>query len=123
MNTSSEPSTHSLAPSLGRQFHTDGFLILRKVFARAEMSEMDAEAARVFQRQDLIDQDNIRCRWQNSATTGECRFDCFDPIIDLSPVFARVARDERILSTMAALYGEQAFLFKDKLIFKPPGAV
>jgi 2-aminoethylphosphonate dioxygenase len=122
MNTSSDASAVAPAQSLAEQYHADGFLILRGIFNRAEMGEMDAEAARLFQRRDLIDQDNIRCRWQNCATTGECRFDCFDPIIDLSPVFARVARDERILSTMARLFGEPAFLFKDKLIFKPPGA-
>jgi ectoine hydroxylase-related dioxygenase (phytanoyl-CoA dioxygenase family) len=122
MNISSEPSASAPAQSLARQYQADGFLIMRRVFDRAEMADMDAEATRVFQRQDLIDQDNIRCRWQNCAKTGECRFDCFDPVIDLSPVFARVARDERILSTMALLYGEQAFLFKDKLIFKPPSA-
>jgi len=34
----------------------------------------------------------------------------------------RVARDERIIGAVSALYGEQAHLFKDKLIFKPPGA-
>jgi 2-aminoethylphosphonate dioxygenase len=122
MKTPSDSSPQAPAQSLAQQYHTDGFLILREVFDRAEMTEMEAEATRVFQRQDLIDQDNIRCRWQNAAATGECRFDCFDPIIDLSPVFAQVAKDARILSTMALLYGEQAFLFKDKLIFKPPGA-
>jgi len=122
MNMLSDPAPAARAQSFAQQYHADGYLILRQVFSRAETDEMDAEATRVFQRQDLIDQDNIRCRWQNCAKTGECRFDCFDPIIDISPIFARVARDERILSMMASLYGEQAFLFKDKLIFKPPGA-
>jgi ectoine hydroxylase-related dioxygenase (phytanoyl-CoA dioxygenase family) len=122
MNTPSDTSPQATAQSLAQQYHEDGFLIVRKVFDRAEMAEMDAEAARVFQRKDLIDQDNIRCRWQNCARTGECRFDCFDPVIDISPIFARAARDERILSTLALVYGERAFLFKDKLIFKPPGA-
>jgi ectoine hydroxylase-related dioxygenase (phytanoyl-CoA dioxygenase family) len=122
MNTLSDAGPAARAQSLAQQYEADGYLILRQVFDRAEMAEMQAEATRVFQRQDLIDQDNIRCRWQNCAKTGECRFDCFDPITDISPLFARVARDERILSMMTSLYGEQAFLFKDKLIFKPPGA-
>jgi ectoine hydroxylase-related dioxygenase (phytanoyl-CoA dioxygenase family) len=34
----------------------------------------------------------------------------------------RAARDRRILDIVGALYGEEACLFKDKLIFKPPGA-
>src|SRR5262249_43211422 len=40
---------------------------------------------------------------------------------DLSPACARLARDRRVLDLLACLYGEQAFLFKDKLIYKPPG--
>ena len=31
-------------------------------------------------------------------------------------------RDRRLLNVLAELYGEPACLFKDKLIFKPPGA-
>ena len=73
-------------------------------------------------RTDLIDTDNIRCRWQNHVETGECRFDCFDPVIDLSEACERAARDPRLLEIVGALYGEPACLFKDKLIFKPPGS-
>ena len=72
---------------------------------------------------DLIDTNNIRCRWQNHVETGECRFDCFDPVIDLSEACERTARDPRLLEIVGALYGEPACLFKDKLIFKPPGTL
>jgi hypothetical protein len=75
----------------------------------------------VRQRLDLIDQDNIRCRWQNDTDTGACRFDCFDPVIDPSPLSASTARDPRLLALVSVLYGEPACLFKDKLIFKSPG--
>jgi hypothetical protein len=92
MNKSSDPGANAPAQSAAQQYHADGFLIMREVFNGAEVAEMGAKAARAFQRQDLIDQDNIRCRWQNCASTGEWRFDCFDPIIDLTPIFARVAR-------------------------------
>jgi ectoine hydroxylase-related dioxygenase (phytanoyl-CoA dioxygenase family) len=49
-------------------------------------------------------------------------FDCFDPVIDLGPTCARIARDPRLLEAVGTLYGEPAHLFKDKLIFKTPGA-
>src|SRR5580658_690561 len=104
-----------------QQYQADGFLIQREVFTRAEVDELAAEAARLLERKDLIDIDNIRCRWQNHAETGECRFDCFDPVIDLSPLCHRVACDPRLLGLASAIYGEPACLFKDKLIFKPPG--
>jgi len=81
------------------------------------------EAERLLGLTDLKDSDNIRCRWQNHATTGECRFDCFDPVIDLSPVCEQLSRDPRLLEVISQVYGEPAHLFKDKLIYKPPGAL
>src|SRR5262245_10050487 len=111
-----------LTPEQIANYRRDGFLIVRDVFTTEETAELDVEAHRLLQLTDLIDSDNIRCRWQNSVTTGECRFDCFDPVIDISPVCASVARDPRMIELVSTLYGERAHLFKDKLIFKPPGA-
>jgi len=105
------------------QYHADGFLVVRQVFSADRIAELDAEAVRLHQRTDLIDTNNIRCRWQNDVETGECRFDCFDPVIDLSAVCERTARDPRLLDIVGALYGEPACLFKDKLIFKAPGTL
>src|SRR4030095_7945102 len=104
------------------QYKEDGFLIVRGLFTADEISALDAEAERLYRRSGLIDTDNIRCRWQNHFQTGECRFDCFDPVIDLSPAYERVARSPQLLDLVGQLYGERACLFKDKLIFKPPGA-
>jgi ectoine hydroxylase-related dioxygenase (phytanoyl-CoA dioxygenase family) len=116
------PSHEASADHRVQQYHADGFLVVRGVFSREEVARMDSEAARLMGRTELMDTNNIRCRWQDDVTTGECRFDCFDPVIDLSPLFAGVARDPRLLSAVSALYGEPAHLFKDKLIFKPPNA-
>jgi len=102
-------------------YRADGYLVVRRVFSPETVAAIDADVNRLHQRADLIDQDNIRCRWQNDTDTGACRFDCFDPVIDLSPVCAAVARDPRLLDVVGALYGEPACLFKDKLIFKSPG--
>ena len=110
------------SPTRASDFSARGFVVVRGVFTAAEIAELAAEADRLFTRSDLIDTDNIRCRWQNHSVTGECRFDCFDPVIDVSPLCARVARDPRLLGLVSELYGEPAFLIKDKLIFKPPRA-
>src|SRR5262245_48126757 len=104
------------------QYKEEGFLIVRGVFTADEISALDEEAYRLYRRSDLIDTNNIRCRWQNHFQTGECRFDCFDPVIDLSPACERAARSPKLLDLVGQLYGERACLFKDKLIFKPPGA-
>ncbi len=110
-----------LSPDQIAAYHRDGFVTAPGVFA-SEAAELQNEATRLTGLTQFIDTNNIRCRWQDHAETGECRFDCFDPVIDISSVCERIARSP-ILSDMAAqLYGEPSYLFKDKLIFKPPGA-
>jgi 2-aminoethylphosphonate dioxygenase len=116
-------ATTAIDASQATQYHADGFLVVREVFGGGRIAELEADAERLRGRLDLIDTDNIRCRWQNHLTTGECRFDCFDPVIDLSGVCERAARDPKLLEIVGALYGEPACLFKDKLIFKPAGAL
>jgi 2-aminoethylphosphonate dioxygenase len=105
------------------RYRSEGYLVVRQVFSPDRIAELDAEADRLHRRTDLIDTDNIRCRWQNDANTAECRFDCFDPVIDLSPICERTARDPRLLDLVGILFGEPACLFKDKLIFKGPGTL
>src|SRR5262249_40575959 len=78
---------------------------------------------RLLQRSDLIATENIRCRWQNHVESGACLFECFDPVIDISAPLERLGRDPRLLRILEAIYDEPAHLFKDKLIFKPSGAV
>src|SRR5262249_11019003 len=111
-----------LRPDAAQDFHRDGFLVVRNLFTPAEMQEGLNEADRLFQRRDLIVSENIRCRWQPHVETPECLFECFDPVIDISPVCDKLAHDSRLLQVLGDLYGEEACLFKDKLIFKPPGA-
>ena len=115
------------APSLTSEpraaWQRDGYLILRGFFDAAEMAELAAEADHLLdQHAGLVDKQNLRCRFQPHHATGECLFETFDPVIDLGTVCRRLALDGRLLATLADLYGERAHLFKDKLIFKPPGA-
>jgi ectoine hydroxylase-related dioxygenase (phytanoyl-CoA dioxygenase family) len=102
-------------------YHEQGFLVLRDFFPPGLMAEASAEADALLERRDLIAVENLRCRWQPNVTTGACEFETFDPVIDLGPVCRRLALDGRLLAALAELYGEEACLFKDKLIFKPPG--
>lgn len=103
-------------------YERDGFIVVRGLYDPHEMREASAEADRL-----LVDYErlksvkNIRCRWQNNVFTGECTFETFDPVNDLSPICERLALDARLLTVLAEVYGEPACLFKDKLIYKPPG--
>ena len=95
---------------------------MRGVFSADDIASLDAEANRVFAMDELKDTNNIRCRWSDDVETKECRFDCFDPVSDLSPAIGKLARDPRMIGLVSDLYGEPAHLFKDKLIYKPPNA-
>jgi ectoine hydroxylase-related dioxygenase (phytanoyl-CoA dioxygenase family) len=122
MSTVAVPRAAALAEQQLRDYDRDGFVVVRGVFSGQEMAAIAAEADQLLQRTDLIHADNIRCRWQPHVETDACLFETFDPVIDLAPACAALARDERLLSLVSALYGERGYLFKDKLIWKPPGA-
>jgi hypothetical protein len=113
----------SLSAAQREAYHDQGFLILRGILTSDELAALSAEADQLLGRTDLIDTRNLRCRWQpGCGNAGECLFETFDPVIDLGPVCARIARHPRLLAALGDLFGEPACLFKDKLIFKPPGA-
>ena len=100
----------------------DGFVIVRSLFDSSEMADAAAEADRLLTEfEQLKSVKNLRCRWQNNVYTGECTFETFDPVIDIGSVCRRLALHPRLLGLLHELYGEPACLFKDKLIFKPPG--
>lgn len=104
------------------EYEESGYLIVRNLFGEDEVAAAAAEADELLKRTDLIDTGNIRCRWQPHVQTGDCLFETFDPVLDLAPICGGLATDDRLLRLLGDLYGEPACLFKDKLIFKPPGA-
>ena len=114
--------TELVEPAQIEAYHEQGYLVLREVFARSEIAEVAAEAERLIERTDLIDSDNLRCRYQPSENGGPCLFETFDPVIDIAPRCAALAADRRIFDVLARIYDGPGCLFKDKLIFKPPGA-
>ena len=123
--TSIQPADTTLAADktqLPDRYRRTGFLIVRNVFNEDEIQALQAEADLRLERSELIDTQNIRCRWQDNAATGECMVDCFDPVIDIGPVCRYFAHHESVLKILREVYGEDAKLFKDKLIFKRPGA-
>jgi 2-aminoethylphosphonate dioxygenase len=111
----------SISPA--EQFQRDGYVIFRQLLSRERIESASQEVDRVRKEFDhLISVKNLRCRWQDNVFTGECQFDAFDPIIDLSPLCKKLAYDPILVSAISDLYGEQACLFKDKVIYKLPGA-
>jgi ectoine hydroxylase-related dioxygenase (phytanoyl-CoA dioxygenase family) len=122
MSTADAVRPTVLAPVDLEEYQEKGYLIVRNVFSPLEIAAVVLEAERLLERRDLIHTDNIRCRWQPHVVTDECLFETFDPVVDIGPICSRLATDPRLLNVLADVYGEPAHLFKDKLIFKPPGA-
>ncbi|MCE9532583.1 MAG: phytanoyl-CoA dioxygenase family protein [Planctomycetes bacterium] len=114
-------STCPLTGEQIRSYREDGYLILPSFFDN-ERIEAVLDEADLLRRTDLVDPLNLRCRFMPSVKTGEPLFEVFDPIIDISPASASLAHDAQLYAVLHALYGEPASLFKDKLIYKPPGA-
>ncbi len=107
-----------------RMWHEDGFLVLRNVFPREEMRTLQAESERLLtERRGLIDPCNLRCRFMAHVETGEKVFEVFDPVNDISPVCEQFTSAPRLLAIVESILGEPARLFKEKLIFKPPGVL
>ncbi|HEY3966760.1 MAG TPA: phytanoyl-CoA dioxygenase family protein [Planctomycetaceae bacterium] len=107
-----------------QDYRQDGFIVRRGMFAADEMAELAKECKRLLTaRADLIDPFNLRCRFTPHHETGENLFEVFDPVNDISPVCARFTGDARLLTSIESIYGGPACLFKEKLIFKPPGAL
>jgi ectoine hydroxylase-related dioxygenase (phytanoyl-CoA dioxygenase family) len=105
-----------------RDYHQTGYMIVREAFGAEEIAALAGEADTLLARTDLINASNIRCRWADHVETGECLFDCFDPVTDIGPVSRYIARHEAILAPLRGIYGDEPCLLKDKLIFKRPGA-
>lgn len=105
------------------QYRTRGYLVLDSFFSANEVEAVSREADRLRAHPDVIHADNLRCRWQTHMATGEPLLDTLDPITDLSPAVAGLARSKSLLEVLGRILGEPALLFKDKLIYKPPGAL
>jgi hypothetical protein len=120
--TNSAPDATPWSAAQRRDYwHEQGFILLRGLFAPSAIAEAAEEAEALRSRTDLISTRNLRCRFQTNVVTSECQFETFDPVVDIGPACRRIAFDVRLLSVLADLYGDAASLFKDKLIYKPPG--
>lgn len=106
-----------------QQYQDDGFVVLRRVFSPREMGLIQEECNRLLNHTpSLIAPNNLRCRFMPHHLSREPLFEVFDPVNDISPLLQEVCFDTRILSSVELIYREPAELFKEKLIFKMPGA-
>jgi 2-aminoethylphosphonate dioxygenase len=121
MQPVSQPSKNTTASSgLSSEelntYRNHGFVELDGRFSADEVAVWQAECDRLLGLTTLLHPDNLRFEFANDKVWK------FDPLVDISPVFARLAADPRVLGPLSVIYGgRKPMLFKDKLIYKPAG--
>lgn len=103
------------------RYRSDGFVLLAGRFTLSDINDWVVECERLWR--DLssdLGADRIQYR---AGTAGGRVADRIDPVVDISPLFAALARDSRIVDAVSALLGAPAALMKGKLITKRPGTM
>jgi hypothetical protein len=101
-----------------QQYHTTGFLALGSYFAPSAVEEMARAAQDLAAQVGPIEPGNPRI--QVDRVGGEYVIRQAWPVIDLSPTFARLAADERIVGLFRSLFDDEPVLFEDKVNYKHP---
>ncbi|HEY5885645.1 MAG TPA: phytanoyl-CoA dioxygenase family protein [Pyrinomonadaceae bacterium] len=100
-------------------YRRKGYVTLRGLFAPDEVTNWAAESARLLAL-GIANKDNLRTH-PHYITENCWIVDRYDPVIDISDVFRKLASDSRIRDVMAQILGDDVFLFKDRLIYKMLG--
>lgn len=104
-----------------KSYNEQGYLVLRNVFSEHEAKVLQAESDKLLTINQYTDIGNVRAGHKSYAN-GDVKIERMDPVHDISSVFADLVKDERILTPLRDIYSDEPLLFKDKLIFKLPGA-
>lgn len=104
-----------------KTYNEQGYLVIRGALTEHDAKVLQIECDRLLTLEQYTDKNNIRAGHKSYAS-GEVKIERLDPVHDISPVFADLVKDERILAPLRDIYLDEPLLFKDKLIFKLPGA-
>jgi hypothetical protein len=110
---------HSAGEELGIRYWREGYVTVRNRFGAEEIDAWRAETDRLWNLVDG-DPDAARVQWRGHARQGQIR-DRIDPVVDISPVFAALAADPRIVEPVRDVLRAEPALMKAKLITKRPG--
>jgi hypothetical protein len=104
-----------LTPFPREEWDSCGRALLPGFLRADELADLCREADRLMRRRELFDD-------RGAVPFSPTRHDRLDPVIDLSPPFAALASDPRLLALATAILGDGVQPLKDKFIAKPPGA-
>ena len=115
-----------MTPLTGQQLHffkENGYLILEKVFDSDEVARMREESDYILELMlnSSLAHDRLseRLDWRLNSS-GQQIVRKIQPINDLSLLFTRVSRDERLMGPMRQIMGEEPVLMEEKLNYKQP---
>lgn len=114
-------TTDALADIVG-DYRRFGYVVVASPFGREEIAQWRRECDLLWALPGTEEASEFRVDLRDTLD-GRRVPERLDPVIDASPLFAELSRDERILRVARALLGEDVVLFKDKLIVKTPGTL
>ncbi|GGA41223.1 ectoine hydroxylase [Pelagibacterium lentulum] len=95
------------------EFEKNGFLVLRNVFSDAEITRLQEESQRLRSGEAGLRSDNVVTEPGSDEVRTIFRLE------DESPVFNRLARDERIAGKVRFLLDDALYLHQSRLNYKP----
>jgi ectoine hydroxylase-related dioxygenase (phytanoyl-CoA dioxygenase family) len=110
-------TSENTAEEIAKEYHQRGYTKLSGLFSVDEIAGWQAECDRL-QKLDLVNPLNKRTPFKNPEIPYPEKI---DPVIDISPLFSKLIKDERLVSVVQAIFDDAPLLFKDKLIYKLPG--
>ena len=108
--------TEVLSPAAHEEWRSNGWTLVDRFLGQREVAALRGEADRLFENRDLFAE-------RGAVPMSMSRTDRLDPVIDVSPPFAALARDPRLHELAKSLLGGDVQLLKDKFIAQPPGAI
>jgi hypothetical protein len=108
---------HSHKSPLVQEYWSKGYIFLRGLFRQEEVRAWSDECDRLL-KQDWVVPQNMRTPFNRNSIVYPERI---DPVVDASPLFQDLVRDQRIVDIIRDIFDATPILFKDKLIFKAPG--
>lgn len=111
--------SHVLTPLQLETFRRKGYVTVGGLFRDREVSAWAEECRRLL-RLGLASKDNVRTQ-PYFISESVWIVDRLDPVVDISEVFRSLAEDGRVRGALRDLLGDEALLFKDRLIYKMIG--
>jgi len=115
----SVPTGYELNTDQIAEYWRKGFIKISGLLSHKSLHEIDLEANRLGKRHGLFTiQPNSKLRCD---INGKPVYDRLEPVMPYSTGFERLSTEPNLTQPISNLLGENSSIFKEKLIYKPPG--